>query len=76
MSYESELAPLLDWVRTHPLSSEKQIRQEIKAMSWRPPYDGTRLAIWFPSINELTWKLRYLELSGAIKQHGKGWVVT
>lgn len=80
MAYERELEPLLRWVRENPGLTVSGLEETIRAIpwpsgdprNWKPPYEGTRMET--PAIGCISWKLRYMELTGDVRQvRGKWW---
>jgi hypothetical protein len=79
MSYESELQSLLNWVKQHDGMTTAELERSLRAVpwpagepnTWKQPYDGTRMDS--PSIACLTWKLRYMELAGDLRQEKGKW---
>lgn len=83
MAYERELKPVRKWLAMHPGLTTAALKKTIRDVpwpvgasdDWKPPYDGTRLDCWVPSLSGLEWKLRYLELMGDARQErGKWWL--
>ena len=84
MQYDNELKPLLEWIASHPGLTCAGIEKSIKAIpwpdgnssTWNPPYDGTRLSRECPNIHCITWKLRYMELTGDVRREKNKWYAT
>jgi hypothetical protein len=73
VSYEDELRPLEAFVRANPgltvESMEDAIRKAINSGDQAVPINARGL----PHLSHLMWRLRYLELSGQVRQEKRKW---
>ena len=79
MKYQHDLEPLINWVASHPGLTQAQLKRTIcDALlpslptavyrgGWVPPIIH-HVDPYTPGSWEITWKLRYLELAGKLRQ--------
>jgi hypothetical protein len=78
-NYEAELGLLREWVSKNEGLTLPEMERTLKSLpwpsgdasTWEPPYEGTRME--GPAVHCLGWKLRYMELSGALRQEKGKW---